>query len=654
MNRAGEKDTLITYERALEAQADLRKFRGSTIERKHMSTKTTFKRVALVAVAALGLGVLSIAPSSAVVNADSLVVSSATAAQTTAETSTATSATATLTFLAGAVSDSMSVTASLTSGPSTSTALPYLQLVETVSATSGSTGDKGAITEPNTKAIAANSTSGVAQVSAKYKVFLGKDSLTAPTVAGTYVVKLTPALNSVTTGGGASTAQTITITVTTAASLDTVAASATSIINAGETNTATADVTVTGSKALVASPNASATIKVSLLNAAAASVTAESFTASITGPGTLGSSATWSGQDLTTSPIGRAITVQNGHLVTVFPDGNSGVATITISSAAGKVLATETVTFFGDATKIVTTVKKAVIGGTTSVADVLSLVVTDAAGTSVSNLTTVNIVSSDATKIAGAYTSAAATYSTTTGAYLVPLTPVAAGTANITVTTKASATATTGVDAAAVAVRVGSKTPASVTVTTDKTSYVPGEKAVITVALADASALDLVSAETYTAIFATGGITSSYTLGSGSATISGTDIISYAAGGKTFEVFMPVTEGDVKFSWTTGSTASASGTGLATANQAKEGSVTVSVSSAGTAAALDAANEATDAANAATDAALAAADAADAATAAAEDASAAVAALAKSVNTALNNLKKQITALTKLVNKLLK
>ena len=70
--------------------------------------------------------------------------------------------------------------------------------------------------------------------------------------------------------------------------------------------------------------------------------------------------------------------------------------------------------------------------------------------------------------------------------------------------------------------------------------------------------------------------------------------------------------------------------------------------------AADAAAEATDAANAATDAALAAADAADAATAAAEDAAAAVATLAKSVDTALGNLKKQITALTKLVNKLLK
>jgi hypothetical protein len=631
-----------------------------------MSTKTTFKRLALVTVAALGLGVLSIAPSSAVVNADTLTLSATSAAQTTAETATATSATVTLAFLGGVVDDSMSVTASLVSGPATSTALPYLQLVETASASIDTTtaliaNSKavGAAIAPNTATKVYNTTSGAAQVSAKYKVYLAKtDANTAPTVAGTYVVKLTPAIGS--TGSLNAAAQTITITVTTAAALDTVASSATVYLNTGETNTATvaaADaVFVTGSKA-VSNSGAIANLSVALLNAAAASVTAESFTATITGAGTLGIGRFGTGQTSfndTYTAIGRAITVKNGDYVMVFPDGTSGVGTVTISSAAGKALATKTVTFFGDAAKIVTTVAKAVIGGTTSVADVLSLVVTDAAGTSVSNLTAVNIVSSDATKIAGAYTSAAAAYSTTTGAYLVPLTPVAAGSANITVTTKASATATTGVDAAAVAVRVGSKTPASVKVTTDKSAYAPGEKAVITVALADATALDLVSAETYTAIFAAGGITSSYTLGSGSATISGTDIISYVAGGKTFEVFMPVTEGDVKFSWTTGSTAAGTNTGLATANQAVAGTITVAVSSNATAAALDAANEATDAANAATDAALAAADAADAATAAAEDASAAVAALAKSVDTALKALKKQITGLTALVNKLLK
>jgi len=63
----------MTYEKGLFAQADLRKLRGSTIERKQMSTKTIYKRIALVAVASLGFGVLtSISPASAAVAANEL------------------------------------------------------------------------------------------------------------------------------------------------------------------------------------------------------------------------------------------------------------------------------------------------------------------------------------------------------------------------------------------------------------------------------------------------------------------------------------------------------------------------------------------------------------------------------------------------------
>jgi hypothetical protein len=71
-------------------------------------------------------------------------------------------------------------------------------------------------------------------------------------------------------------------------------------------------------------------------------------------------------------------------------------------------------------------------------------------------------------------------------------------------------------------------------------------------------------------------------------------------------------------------------------------------------AAADAAAEATDAANAATDAANAAAEAADAATAAAQDSADAVAALSTQVSEMISALKKQITALTNLVIKIQK
>ena len=56
----------MTYEKGLLAQADLRIVRGSTIERKKMSTKTLRKRVALTAVIALVTGLVSVAPANAV------------------------------------------------------------------------------------------------------------------------------------------------------------------------------------------------------------------------------------------------------------------------------------------------------------------------------------------------------------------------------------------------------------------------------------------------------------------------------------------------------------------------------------------------------------------------------------------------------------
>jgi trimeric autotransporter adhesin len=657
MNRVNGKGSLMSYERAVLVQADPRIVRGSTIERKQMST--TIKRVALVAVAALGLGVLSVVPSQATSQSDSLTLSAATATQQTSETATASSAVATLTYLADSLDDSMTVVASLVSAPAGNVALPVIALSETTSAHVATTlpasvanrillNSAGAAIAANTKAfvVPAGATVPV-NVTAKFKVYMN-----APAKVGTYVVKLTPAVSGV--GVLNASAQTLTITVSENPADDTVVASATSLLSAGETNSATADATVTHTR--TASTTAAAgVIKVTLKNKNADTVS-DSFTATIAGPGLLGAGAFGSAatMDDAVQAKGRAITVKNGDVVAVFPDGTSGEATITIGSSTGIILATEKITFFGAATTVVATVKKAVIGASAETADVLSVVVKDSAGVSVSNLANaLSVVSSATSSITTDY-STTSTYSATTGAYLVAVTAGAtAGSANLTVTTNASATDTTGVSAAAVSVRVGSSTPASVAVTLDKTSYAPGEKATITISLKDAAGLDL-AAGNYASIFATGGIAANYTLGGGSDTTTATYVNGYTAGAATYTVYMPVTEGDVKFSWTTGSVAATSGAGLATANQAVAGSVTVSVSSPSTAAATDAANEATDAANAATDAALAAAEAADAATSAAQEASDAVAALSESVTKLIAGLQSQIKSLAAVVAKIAK
>jgi hypothetical protein len=62
------KNSLISDECVLKRPADLEKSSISTfLERKQMSTKTSIKRIALVAVSALGFGLLSVAPSNAAV-----------------------------------------------------------------------------------------------------------------------------------------------------------------------------------------------------------------------------------------------------------------------------------------------------------------------------------------------------------------------------------------------------------------------------------------------------------------------------------------------------------------------------------------------------------------------------------------------------------
>ncbi len=116
------KNSLISDEKAFLSQADLEKASGSTfIERKQMSTKTTLKRVALVAVSALGFGVLaSVAPASATeyVNAITVTTDKAPVAG-----STGTVVSHTVTFRASttaAVSGAVEPYVILASKPSTS------------------------------------------------------------------------------------------------------------------------------------------------------------------------------------------------------------------------------------------------------------------------------------------------------------------------------------------------------------------------------------------------------------------------------------------------------------------------------------------------------------------------------------------------------
>jgi len=180
------------------------------------------------------------------------------------------------------------------------------------------------------------------------------------------------------------------------------------------------------------------------------------------------------------------------------------------------------------------------------------------------------------------------------------------------------------------------------TVAFDKTSYNPGEAMVITRTATDLSGNPVADGSSAPAVVFNKSI-------GGTAPAAG-----FYVGGKLVTsstkpgVFAPTASGVFEARITGYNSALTTSAIVATSTVGNDAATVASE------AAADAAAEATDAANAATDAANAAAEAADAATAAAQDAADAVAALSAQVATLVSGLKAQLTALTNLVIKIQK
>ena len=541
-----------------------------------MSTKTNFKRIALIAVASLGLGILSSVPSQAAVNADSLTIKNTNGVTTSefavanGDTITAqTSARAVLSFLPGtATADSLTITASLVSAPTGNTALPYMAVAETTSANllvrdsvtvyaKGNGGDPApmsnsgidaTVVQPNARATCRGLVNAVVST-CTLNVYLGKGSSTAgPTVAGTYTVKLTVTNADGTTPAAVS--PTLTFVV---ASASVGTTSGTAYISSNNPATLSTDDLTTPIVTKAVSTSPKAWIKVTQSTPSTAN---ESVTATITGPGTLGSG----GNDA--AATGRSILVKNGDTITVWADGTAGDATITLVGAtSGYKWNTKTVTFTGTAiAKLVIAAENPVIAATGgSEDDAISVQAFDSDGKQIS-APTIYVLSSDQTKISDNYVSCTAGWYAPYAASYCSLTAVAAGTSKITVSTHAAASVyqgdgvtTTKVTSNEVSIRVGSVTAASFSLSLDKATYAPGEKATLTVTPLDASGLPVAGTyldgnATYAGFFTTGGITSDYATYSGSDTTTATFLApSTATGVKKFTVYMPLQSSTITF-----------------------------------------------------------------------------------------------------------
>jgi len=638
-----------------------------------MSTKTTIKRIALVAVAALGFGIVSTVSAQAtegdIVAASGFTFGGSATAATITTTAGAnnyvgfTLATASTDFLVTVTGGTASSAATTVTGSGTASLV--------VTRNSGTT----AFTVPTTT---------VGTITVKAYAF------TAGVAASTSTSKLTITVNAAATGVGTLSVGNSTSYITESA---TVTAYDSGLVSATNAATAwgnlSADDTTAVSKGTAGSPAIAAVIVGKLLDSQVptpAAMTSKTLTATITGSGLItGNSAADGALSATPARVASTVTGSSNGVFAfgVYSDGSSGVGTITISYTDAlnvtTTVATETITFYGSAASFTATQYMKYIpnsgsmwpdsGPSSATGDkVVKIAVKDSAGNPVGGVTpSIKTADADSIYISGG-TCTASSY--TTGSSYCSLTGVSGAVDKaVVVTFYTGAAATYNYVSADITVTVVNPKAATFDVTAEK-SVTSGNVITYTITAKDASGNPIPDGSSvlnylYSSPTIAGGAMKDYS----SVLANNVDALftgaKFSSGVATDSVQAPfgTTSIVATFDGNGAGVATSGGTYFTTAALRNfETVLTTSVSAdpgvaAATSAAtdaVDAANEATDAANAATDAANAAAEAADAATAAAQDAQAAVAALASQVADLVAGLKAQITALTNLVIKIQK
>jgi trimeric autotransporter adhesin len=643
-----------------------------------MSNKTFFKRIALTAIAALGFGMLSVAPSNAAIVGNTLSIDAATDAVTVGE-----SATAVLTnsFYANTAKDSVTIRAVLTSGSagnagsirlavsesstSSEAVLPKYLTVGVPGTTDGALGeitkkltvdsidrisvstktaDASSALRPDSFTIAPNG----ANLSVRSKVSVTNY---APQKAGTYTWTFyMEETNSSGVMSNSAAIATWTVTVTNRSTLATGASTFTlrqgsgTAVGSFTTDSQTLGTTTTKTTAKF-------TLWTDLNNTAGvddADNAADSVTVVATGNAYVCTSSTYC-ED-------RAVTIAAGSSAVatyIFSTGTAGTASVVVTALTAGLSSTKSLTFYGDGSKIAvgTSVYKIARAGGFTTSGMFTVTLKDSGDRAVPGKT-LEVESSDATVVAsGSCVDLSA--GVTDGTYACSVTTDSRSTSGQSATLTITYTdALLAEYSTTYAVTLGGSVK-TVVLTTDKAAYEPGEKMVITATAKDSSGNPVYDGATGPSLSANkalgaaismnvyvGGTSTSQTRSSTTGLVTTADTL-----------WAPAASGKFLISGVDGDALPIS----------VAGTVSDDAATAAANAASDAAAEAIDAANAATDAANLAAEAADAATVAAEEArdaadaaTAAVEELATQVATLMAALKAQITTLANTVAKIAK
>jgi trimeric autotransporter adhesin len=578
----GERDASA---RATHLEAATRKFLVTTNERKQMSTKTNFKRISLVAIAALGMGLLSSVPSQAVITGTPTVTATAGTA-TLGNSDSANAATVAVNFFAGVTTDTATVTFTLGGRPADSSAP---NLLVTFRDTATSTGVTNVTRGVGGASFAGVSDSAIAttipviipgatNTFAAAKLAVHLDTGTAR-LAGTYTINYVVRFYET---GGAGTAGEITtkavagttsivVSDGTLAAAGTVTAAGTS--TAVMTKTGAGEGTDESDLSAVMTPSGAAIASIVVTQKTAAGLPSRESVTVTTSIGNLGDASTTA---LSTSTLlGKSITLLGGangvNTVYLFADGTSGTATITIKTTSVTFSNKSAVFYSTTVAKIEAVALGTTLGG--SAANVIAAKAYDASGNQIINNTSVYAFSSDLAVVnTGATTGTACSYDSGSGAQICSLSGATDGAATITLRNK-STTALSTVASNTIALTVNTKSPVALKLAFDKATYAPGEAAYVRLWAVD-SAGNPVAPGARTSLLAAGGITSTAAFGNGTVTDSLTvNSISPTLGFTTaagrgyastapiylVKVFMPASGGAVTVSATGGSLLPAAG-----------------------------------------------------------------------------------------------